>query len=73
MGPLGTTFSEIKNTDLFIHKNEHENIVCEVAAILSMGDEFNFRAQSKNFMLCPDNDNTPIYVQWRIRGTVLFR
>ena len=39
--PSGANFSEIliKNTKLFIHKNASEHIVCEMAAILSRGDE----------------------------------
>ena len=30
-----------KNTQLFIHEYAYENIVCEMAAILSRGDELN--------------------------------
>ena len=43
IGPLGTSFSEIsiKIKKLFIPENVSENIVCEKAAILSRGDEFN--------------------------------
>ena len=39
IGPSGTTFNEIQNgnTELFIHENAFENVVCEVAAILSRG------------------------------------
>ena len=37
--PLRTNFSEIliKDTNLSIHKNASENIICETAAIFSMG------------------------------------
>ena len=33
-----------KNTQLFIHENAYENIVCEMTAILSRGDELKFVA-----------------------------
>ena len=41
IGHLGINFSEIfnQNTQLFIHENAYENIVCEMAAIFCMGDE----------------------------------
>ena len=40
--PLGTKFSEIlTETKIFINENASEDIVCEMAAILSMGDELN--------------------------------
>ena len=38
IGPVGTNFSEFyQNTKPFNHENEYENIVCEMAAILSRG------------------------------------
>ena len=39
IGPLGTILSEIliKIQQIFTHKNAYENIVCEMAAILSRG------------------------------------
>ena len=41
----GTNFSEIwTNTNIFIHENAFENIVCEMAAILSRGRWVNFRS-----------------------------
>ena len=36
-----------RNTKLFIQENVFENVVCEMAAILSMGDEL-----TKHFILC---------------------
>ena len=54
MGPLATHFDEIlipppqkktkknkQKPNLFIHDNASENIVCEMAAILSRGHELN--------------------------------
>ena len=37
IGPLGTKFSEIliENSYIFIQENTFENVVCEMAAILS--------------------------------------
>ena len=39
IGPLGTNFSEIQIEikKIFIHENAFENVVCEMAAILSRG------------------------------------
>ena len=46
-------FSEIliKKTKVFIHKNASENVVCEMAPILSRGDELNDRSQDFNHEL----------------------
>ena len=37
IGPLETNFSEIlsRNYNIFIHENVFENVVCEMATILS--------------------------------------
>ena len=44
IGRLETNFSEIcnQNVRLFIHENAYETIVCEMATILSRGDELPF-------------------------------
>ena len=39
IGPLGTNFGEIQNTKGFFHENAFECAVCDMAAILSKGDE----------------------------------
>ena len=39
LGPLGTNLWNFdQNTKLFIHENASENIICEMAAILSGGE-----------------------------------
>ena len=41
IGPLGINFSDANNRNhyIFIHENAFENVVCEMAAILSGGNE----------------------------------
>ena len=43
IGPLETNVSEvlIKNSSFLTDENAFENVVCEIAAILSKGDELN--------------------------------
>ena len=38
-------WNSYQNTKLFIHKNVFENIVCEMASVLSRGDELNKQCQ----------------------------
>ena len=54
IGSLGTNFSEFfcQNIKLFIHKNAPYNIVCEMAAILSRGDELNKPQVLCGFVVC---------------------
>ena len=43
--PLGTNFSEIQNTKLFIEGNAFENVVCEMAAISPWGRWVNISSE----------------------------
>ena len=37
IGPLGTNFSEVRNSNIFIQDNVLENVVCEMTVILFRG------------------------------------
>ena len=47
-----------KYTKLFIHKNAFENVVCEMAAILSRGDELTYWIEQNGRHLAGDISNT---------------
>ena len=66
IGPLGTNFSEFsnQNSKLFIHEIASENIVCQMAAILSRGRWVNASSGLPNPISVTLGLYRPVYDVW---------
>ena len=72
-----TSWNVDQNTTLFIHENTYENIVCEMTAIVSRGDEckkeinfitFLFVSWLETISIITHKRNNESYIYWSLPG-----